>query len=46
MHAILNTANWHGAKAAEAYLSGDLDAYVRHLRLADRLWARARGRRA
>jgi hypothetical protein len=39
---ILNTANWHACKAIAAYQSGDLDAYARHIAIADALWLRAR----
>jgi hypothetical protein len=39
--ALANVGDYHGEKAAAAYLSGDLDLYCRHITLADRLWSRA-----
>lgn len=38
---IENAANYHGEKAADAYRSGDMDLYCRHIAIADRLWALA-----
>jgi hypothetical protein len=35
---IQNAANWHGIQAVKAYRRKDYDAYVRHTRIADKLW--------
>ena len=37
-----NAADWHGLQAVKAYRRKDLDAYVRHVRIADKLWGRKR----
>lgn len=39
--ALANVGDYHGEKAAAAYLSGDIDLYCRHVAIADRLWAQA-----
>jgi hypothetical protein len=31
-------AQWHGIQAVKAYRRKDYDAYVRHVRIADKLW--------
>lgn len=36
-HILLNVANWHASKACEAYLSGKIDLYCRHIAICDRL---------
>lgn len=33
-----NAADWHGAQAVKAYRRKDMDTYVRHVRIADKLW--------
>jgi hypothetical protein len=35
---LANAANWHGAQAAKAYRRRDLVTYLRHVRIADKLW--------
>lgn len=37
-----NAADWHGTQAVKALRRKDLDAYVRHVRIADQLWADVR----
>ena len=39
---LLNAANWHGVQAVKAYRRKDMDTYVRHVRIADQLWADVR----
>lgn len=36
---LANAANWHGVQAVKAYRRKDMDTYVRHVRIADQLWA-------
>lgn len=40
--ALSNAANWHGLQAVKAYRRKDMDAFVRHVRIADQLWADGR----
>ena len=35
-----NAANWHGAQAAKAYRRRDMVTYLRHVRIADKLWSK------
>lgn len=35
---LSNAADWHGTQAVKALRRKDLDAYVRHVRVADQLW--------
>lgn len=35
-----NAADWHGVQAVKAYKRKDMDAFVRHVRIADQLWGR------
>lgn len=37
----LAIADWHATKACAAYLSGDLDAYCRHVLISDALRRKA-----
>jgi hypothetical protein len=39
---LSNAANWHGVQAVKAYRRKDMDTYVRHVRIADQLWADVR----
>ena len=32
-------ADWHGNQAVKAYRRRDYEAYVRHVRIADKIWA-------
>ena len=34
-------AQWHADKAVAAYIASDQQAYIRHIMIAKRLWARA-----
>jgi len=36
---LANAADWHGVQAVKAYRRKDMDAFVRHVRIADQLWA-------
>jgi len=31
-------ANWHGEQAAKAYRDDDMQSFLRHIAIADRLW--------
>jgi hypothetical protein len=39
---LSNAADWHGLQAVKAYRRKDMDAFVRHVRVADQLWADVR----
>jgi hypothetical protein len=39
---LSNAADWHGVQAVKAYRRKDMDAFVRHVRVADQLWADVR----
>lgn len=41
MSIALAIADWHASKACAAYLSGDLDAYCRHILIFDDLRRKA-----
>lgn len=38
---LSRVADWHGAQAAKAYRRRDRVAYIRHARIADKLWRAA-----
>lgn len=38
---LFAVSDWHADKAVTAYLSGDLDAYTRHISICDYLRRRA-----
>jgi hypothetical protein len=42
MTRLSNAANWHGAQAAKAYRRRDMVTYLRHVRIADKLWRRVK----
>lgn len=35
-----NAGDWHGQQAVKAYRRKDMASYVRHVRIADKLWGR------
>jgi hypothetical protein len=37
---LSNAADWHGGQAVKAYRRKDMDAFVRHVKIADQLWGR------
>jgi hypothetical protein len=39
---LSNAADWHGTQAVKAYRRKDMDAFVRHVRIADQLWRNLR----
>lgn len=37
---LQRVAEWHGLQAAKAYRKRNREAYIRHSRIADKLWSK------